>query len=385
MPPPPAAAASGPPPPAPAEGGHSSTEERFSRLENLFSNAMTDLIDRIAVFTAKPIHRPARRGSGRSPSRARGGATAPDAQDATTVANKAALSADGVPPNRGPAAPGGTNQGPNGPGDGPPTFTQAPTETPPLTCSNCGAIQVPNAAYCWQCGQAHIRIIAPPKAKPTAVPKKHCWSEPDPPDDDDDDDDEYQEEGEEEEEEEFFEPDEVVEDDTPPPPYCTTCGTQFPTGPGSNFCSVCGATRPASGNPTCAVAPKVTKGPGSGAPSGAPPGPDLADGPAASVTSSAARKRKEAQLVKQRGVESFKLPKLAGDAAEQRGWLNAFLAYVRRFDATSEGNFLWKWANKAFRLGVTEKDLRDPEGCPNLDALIASEIMQNHHYAIPPF
>ena len=198
----------------------------------------------------------------------------------------------------------------------------------------------------------------------------------DPDDSDDDDDDE-----EEEEEEEDDDGDDEVDPDEDPVVYCTNCGTPFPTGPGSNFCSVCGTGRPASGMQQRAVAPA---GKAAGGPNGGSGGPPSAKGGAPSAKSSEQRKLREAKLVKQREVQSFKLAKLAGDAAEQRGWLSAFLAYIRRFDATERGNFLWGWANKAFQHGVTEKDLIDCEGCPHLDGLIASEIMQQHHYLNRP-
>ena len=76
-----------------------------------------------------------------------------------------------------------------------------------------------------------------------------------------------------------------------------------------------------------------------------------------SVKSSEVRRLVEAKLVKQREVQGFKLAKLAGSASEQRGWVNAFLAYIRRFDATTHGTFLWEWANKIFQHGMTEEKL----------------------------
>ena len=84
----------------------------------------------------------------------------------------------------------------------------------------------------------------------------------------------------------------------------------------------------------------------------------------------------ENKLVKQREIQGFKLAKLAGTASEQRGCVNAFLAYVRRFDATTLGTFLWEWANKIFQDGITEEKLRNSKRCPHLDAMIASEIRQ---------
>ena len=57
----------------------------------------------------------------------------------------------------------------------------------------------------------------------------------------------YGEEGGEEEE---LEVDEEVELGPSPSAhraaFCTNCGTPFPEGPGSNFCGVCGASRPAT-------------------------------------------------------------------------------------------------------------------------------------------
>ena len=35
---------------------------------------------------------------------------------------------------------------------------------------------------------------------------------------------------------------------------------------------------------------------------------------------------KESKLVKQREMQNFKLPLLAGSASEQRGWIHSFLA-----------------------------------------------------------
>jgi hypothetical protein len=251
-----AAAVSSSAPLAPAESTQPSSDDRISRLENLFSSSLSALIGRIDAFTAKPISRPARRSSGKSPTRARGEAQASDDREAvapgatagtTNAATKPPAFIAGTPSKH-----GAHNSGPNGPGGEPPASNSASTEMPPLSCSNCGAIQVPNAAFCWKCGQPHIAIVTPPKATPTAVPRlytKHCWSDPDPSDGEDDD--EYYEEGEEEEEEDS-EPD-PVEDPPQSTPFCTSCGTQFPAGPGSNFCSVCGAAKPAADIPSAAA------------------------------------------------------------------------------------------------------------------------------------
>ena len=109
------------------------------------------------------------------------------------------------------------------------------------------------------------------------------------------------------------------------------------------------------------------------------------DSGTASVKSSERQRRLvENKLVKQREIQGFKLAKLAGTASEQRGWVNAFLAYFRRFDATTLGTFLWEWANEIFQHGMSEEKLRNSEACPHLDAMIASEIMQQHHFANRP-
>ena len=88
--------------------------------------------------------------------------------------------------------------------------------------------------------------------------------------------------------------------------------------------------------------------------------------------STATRQLREAKLVKQREVQHFKVPTLAGDAAEQRGWINGHLAYMRRFDATTTDS-LWHWANKSFKVGVKEKDFLDREGRHDLESLMASD------------
>jgi len=87
--------------------------------------------------------------------------------------------------------------------------------------------------------------------------------------------------------------------------------------------------------------------------------------------------------VKQREVQHFKVPTLAGDAAEQRGWINGYLAYMRRFDATTTDS-LWHWANRSFKVGVKEKDFHDREGRPHLESLIASDMLDRRHYTGRP-
>ena len=82
----------------------------------------------------------------------------------------------------------------------------------------------------------------------------------------------------------------------------------------------------------------------------------------------------EDKLVKQREIQHFKLPLLSNNAAEQRGWLNSFLAYMSRFDATASESFIWKWTNKSFQVGLKQKHVGDIEGCTHLDACIASDI-----------
>ena len=64
--------------------------------------------------------------------------------------------------------------------------------------------------------------------------------------------------------------------------------------------------------------------------------------------------------------------------------MKAFLAYIRRFDATTLGTFLWEWANKIFQHGMIQEKLRNSEGCLHLDAMLASEIMQQHHFVNRP-
>ena len=71
------------------------------------------------------------------------------------------------------------------------------------------------------------------------------------------------------------------------------------------------------------------------APSGAA---EAVDGSARA--SSVTFRLREAKLVKQRDVQQFKVPLLAGDAAEERVWINCYLAYMRRFNATIEDS-LW--------------------------------------------
>ena len=64
--------------------------------------------------------------------------------------------------------------------------------------------------------------------------------------------------------------------------------------------------------------------------------------------------------------------------------LNAFLAYIRRSDATDMGDSLWKWLAKTFQLGIKLSDLIEPEGCMHLDGLIASEMMDRRQYSGRP-
>ena len=173
------------------------------------------------------------------------------------------------------------------------------------------------------------------------------------------------------------------------------CGTQFPAGAGFNFCRLCGAPKPADTPRAAAAVPKGAGGMGSGgahsgasgsggnpgeaSPYNAPREPEQHSTKASTTT----RRLRESKLVKQREVQHYKLPLLAGDAAEQRGWINAYLAYMRRFDATTE-DFLFKWSNKSFKLGIKEKDLEDHECCPHLDSLIASDILDRRHYSNRP-
>ena len=107
---------------------------------------------------------------------------------------------------------------------------------------------------------------------------------------------------------------------------------------------------------------------------------DLPEGSARAST--ATKQLREARLVKQREIQHFKLPLLAGDAAEQRGWVNGYLAYMRRFDATVDDS-LWHWANRSFAVGAREKDFADREGRPHLESLIASDMLERRHYARP--
>ena len=113
--PPPAAAASSSPPPAAAASLQPPSDDRISRLENLFSSSLSALMDRLDAVTAKPISRPARRGSRKSPTRARGEALASDAREAaapgvaaetTNAATKPPAFNAGIPSKHGAPSPG---------------------------------------------------------------------------------------------------------------------------------------------------------------------------------------------------------------------------------------------------------------------------------------
>ena len=212
---------------------------------------------------------------------------------------------------------------------------------------------LPNAMFCWQCGVPHPRNPTPSPGKATS--RAPAPRGGDPSDDDDDGDDEFIE-GEEEDESEG-EDDPEVDPLVTEPPFCTNCGTQFAVSPGSNFCRVCGAVRPA--DETFSAAAAAPLGAGSRRHGAAPSGASGSGGHSAELpfglpreadrnstkASTATRQVRESKLVKQREITHFKLPLLAGDAAEQRGWINGYLAYMRRFDATQE-DFLFKWSNK---------------------------------------
>ena len=154
--------------------------------------------------------------------------------------------------------------------------------------------------------------------------------------------------------------------------YCTSCGIVFPLDPGCNFCAGYGAAKPMLNPQTLAVA-------GAGFRQGQGNHPPPSDG---SVKSSKTRaKAAEAKIVNQRMIPTFKIPKLANDAAEQRGWVVSFLAIIRKYDITSTGDTLWHWLKRAFVLNAKEADFKDCESCPHLDGLIASDLMDQRHYA----
>ena len=406
-------------------------EQRQGVFERTVTTALATIADRVAALGLRSSHRSNRQGSGRSPSRARrhetqevAGAPAAATVEATSVATPCQPRASApvvhptvhrprdpncnicttkvVPPSLPGGIPGLVIHRNPGSAASVPAPGLHPDGTLPTTifCSSCGTNMLPNASFCWKCGHRHavnpIPAVSKPKGPPPDPREGYEWvEENDEPSDDDssdeDGDDDFDSDDSDDDGDDSGDDgnddDEPAEFSSDPPPdptvYCTVCGTPFPPGPGNNFCSVCGIGRPAGPNPP--------GGPAAGGPGGSPapssPGHPFGSqvGKAASETSTElARKRMEHKIVKQREIQSFKLPKLAQDAAEQRGWVNAFLAYIRRFDLTPDGDFLWKWVNRAFQLGVTEAQLRDPEGCPNLDALIASEVVQRHHFADRP-
>ena len=253
---------------------------------------------------------------------------------------------------------------------------------------------------------------------------------PDPSDSDSPDESNY---GEENGEEEELERDEEVEPGPSPSThrtaFCTNCGTPFPEGPGSNFCGVCGASRPATAHqgrstdvapgghgagggqaPAQGVSAGSFQAPGRfggaypgvgsgginqgtggfqapGPPGGAVPsvGAEGTTQENESQASSNTRKhRSEAKLVSQREIQHFRLPKLASNAAEQRGWTTRATTYVRRFDATRSGDFLGPWFEVCLTIGLKEKDVRDRQGCPRLDNLLVSEMLDERHYKDRP-
>ena len=116
---------------------------------------------------------------------------------------------------------------------------------------------------------------------------------------------------------------------------------------------MCGSYRPASAHPGPPVnAAVAASSAGSSAPGKA------ASTASNSEQSSGSRKTKkvrENKLVRQREVQHFKLPLLANNAEEERDWLHAYLAYMRRFDATASGTFIWEWINKSFQIGLKQK------------------------------
>ena len=179
---------------------------------------------------------------------------------------------------------------------------------------------------------------------------------------------------EEEEEEEEDAGDDHVDPDLPPggpgpsggAGHCPECGHQN-LDVNFRFCSGCGAPRPAGSPP---AAPGAGNHPGS---------VGAASIPADVSSASSVRQKREGKLVKQREVANFKVPLLAGDAAEQRGWVNTWLAYMRRFDAGTK-DFLYQWAHLPFQEGVTKKQLLDPEGLHHLDSLIAADMLDPRHY-----
>ena len=184
------------------------------------------------------------------------------------------------------------------------------------------------------------------------------------------------EDWEEDDEEEEQEDDEEAEPDRGI--FCTGCGTKWPTGPGHNFCSVCAAPRPclptgADMGPGGSAYPRSPKSATALSEKGSAGGRD-----GSSLGSGTGQHPKESKLVKQRELTHFKLPLLAGDAAEQRGWVSSYLAYMRRFDEKPDS--LWHWANRSFATKAKEEDLHDREGRPHLDALLAAEAMDRRHF-----
>ena len=71
---------------------------------------------------------------------------------------------------------------------------------------------------------------------------------------------------------------------------------------------------------------------------------------------------------------------LPENAAAFRGWRNAFIAKISKYDCSSD-NYLTGWINRAFNLRGKEalKLKEDSELCPRLDKVIASELVDSKH------
>ena len=160
---------------------------------------------------------------------------------------------------------------------------------------------------------------------------------PDDPYDEDGDDD--NDEGEEEEEEEFEDDEEVELTFVPPPPprcpHCGGCHENCPT-----------RTR---------VAPSL-------------------------VSSTDRTNRKESTIVRTKDLDNFKVSTFPNNAAEFRGWRNALIAKIAKYDC-SRDSYLTSWVSKAFDLrGKEAQTLKeDSESCPRLDKIIASELVEPKH------
>ena len=179
----------------------------------------------------------------------------------------------------------------------------------------------------------------PPPPPPTQVFSDH--ESIDPPDSDllDGSDEDWEQEGEEGEEEEELEYDPLY---IPPPPLCSLCG-------GAHDEISCPSRRS-----------------------------PLADSLAGSTSSQ--KLRKESTVVRVKDLDNFRISTLPKDAAAFRGWRNAFIAKICRYDCSND-SYLNGWIMKAFTLrGKEAEKLKDESDiCPRLDKIIASELVDPKH------